>query len=104
VYLTVSQALNRSTSPLDVDAAGVPHSFTGTQLKYLFSQRGRERYISPSHGRSTEVPLLSAWTRPVYLTVSRALNQSTAPLSVDVTGVSHSLISSTSPLSIDATA
>jgi hypothetical protein len=114
VYLTVSRALNRSTSPLSVDATGVSHhltgtqpkylssqrmrpqtgvshSLTGTQPKYLFSQRGRDRCISPSHGHSTEVPLLSAWTRPVYLTVSRALNRSTSSLSVDATGVSHRL-------------
>jgi hypothetical protein len=115
VYLTVSRALNRSTSPLSVDATGVSHSLTGTQPKYLSSQRGRDRCISQSHGHSTEVPLLSAWTRPisqshghstevpllsawtrpVYLTVSRALNRSTSPLSMDataqLTGVSHSL-------------
>jgi hypothetical protein len=95
VYLTVSQALNRSTSPLSMDATaqltGVSHSLTGTPPKYLSSQRGRDRCISPSHGHSTEVPLLSAWAQPVYLTVSRALNQSTSPLSVDAAGVSHSL-------------
>jgi hypothetical protein len=128
VYLTVSRALNRRTSPPSVDMTDVSDSLTGTQPKYLFSQRGRDRCIpqshghstevplhsltgtqpkylssqhgrdrciSPSHGQSPEVPLLSAWTRPVYLTVSRALNRSTAPLSVDataqLTGVSHSL-------------
>jgi hypothetical protein len=100
VYLTVSQALNRSTtSPFAVDATaqltGVSHSLTGTQPKYLSSQRGRDRCISQSHGHSTEVPLPSVWTRPVYLTISRALNQSTSPLSMDataqLTGVSHSL-------------
>jgi hypothetical protein len=94
-YLTVSRALNRSTSPHSMDATaqltGVSHSLTGTQPKYLSSQRGRDRCISQSHGHSTEVPLLSAWTRPVYLTVSRALNRSTSSLSVDATGVSHRL-------------
>jgi hypothetical protein len=78
-----------------MDATGVSHSLTGTQLKYLSSQRGRDRCITPSHGHSTEVPLLPAWTRRVYLTVSRALNRSISPLSVDataqLTGVSHSL-------------
>jgi hypothetical protein len=91
VYLTVSRALNRSTSPLRVDATGVSHRLTGTQPKYLSSRRGRDRCISQSHGHSTEVPLLSAWTRRVYLTVSRALNRSTSPPSVDATGVSHRL-------------
>jgi hypothetical protein len=74
-----------------MDATGVSHSLTGTQRKYLSSQRGRDRCISQSLGHSTEVLLLPAWARPVYLTVSRALNGSTSPLSVDATGVSHSL-------------
>jgi hypothetical protein len=99
VDLTVSRALNRSTSPPSVDATGVSHSLTGTQPKYLSTQHGCDRTanrcLSQSHGYSTEVPLLSAWTRRVYPTVSRALNRSTSPLSMDataqLTGVSHSL-------------
>jgi hypothetical protein len=64
VYLTVSQALNRSTSSLSMDATaqltGVSHSLTGTPPKYLSFQRGRDQCISQSHAHSTEVPLLSA--------------------------------------------
>jgi hypothetical protein len=69
VYLTVPRTLYRSTSSLSVYATGVSHSLTGTQPKYLSSQRGR----------------------PVYLAMSQALNRSTSSLSVDATGVSHCL-------------
>jgi hypothetical protein len=72
-YLSSQRGRNRcisqshgSTSFLSVDATGVSHRLTGTQSKYLSSQRGCDQCISQSHGHSTEVPLLSAWTRRVY--------------------------------------